>query len=134
VLVDGHPNDPLTFMRAASYVRKNANRHGRDGAGIVPTIVDSEMTVKGNFTSGGELHVPARSTAMSRSKTLTVGKDAVIRGTVTAEQVRVCGEIIGCIRAREVTLAATARVVGGRPSRRAVDRGRRPARGALPAP
>jgi cytoskeletal protein CcmA (bactofilin family) len=90
---------------------KNANRRTRDDA-IVPTIVDSEMTVKGNLTSGGELHVAGKVDGDVEVKTLTVGKDAVIRGTVTAEKVRVCGEIIGCIRAREVTLAATARVVG----------------------
>ena len=90
---------------------KNANRNARDDAGV-PTIVDAEMMVKGNFTSSGELHVAGKVDGDVEVKTLTVGKDAVIRGTVTAEQVRVCGEVIGCIRAREVTLAATARVVG----------------------
>jgi len=90
---------------------KNANRRTRDDA-IVPTIVDSEMTVKGNLTSSGELHVAGKVEGDIEVKTLTVGKDAVIRGDITAEQVRICGDISGCIRAREVTLTATARVLG----------------------
>jgi cytoskeletal protein CcmA (bactofilin family) len=90
---------------------KNAKRTTYDDAGV-PTIVDSQMTVKGNFTSGGELHVSGKIDGDVEVKTLTVGKDAVIHGTVTAEQVRVCGEVTGSIHAREVTLAATARVVG----------------------
>jgi cytoskeletal protein CcmA (bactofilin family) len=90
---------------------KNANRHARDDAGV-PTIIDAEMTVKGNLTSEGELHIAGKVEGDVTVKMLTVGKDAAIRGTVTAEQVRVCGEITGSIRARAVTLAATARVIG----------------------
>jgi cytoskeletal protein CcmA (bactofilin family) len=89
---------------------RNAKRHARDDAGV-PTIVDAEMTVKGNFTSGGELHVAGKVEGDIDVKTLTIGKDAAIRGAITAERVCVYGEITGCIRAREVTLAATARVV-----------------------
>jgi cytoskeletal protein CcmA (bactofilin family) len=91
---------------------KNPKRPARSDAAIVPTIVGSEMTVKGNFKSDGELHVAGKIDGDIEVKTLTVGKDAVIRGGITAEQVRVCGEITGCIRAREVTLTATARVIG----------------------
>jgi len=90
---------------------KNANRHG---ATAPASFDDRRLGDDGQrqLTSGGELHVAGKVDGDVEVKTLTVGKDAVIRGTVTAEQVRVCGEIIGCIRAREVTLAATARVVG----------------------
>src|SRR5437899_12797790 len=91
---------------------KKPNRQARDDAGIVPTIVGSEMTVRGDFKSDGELHVAGKIEGDIEVKTLTVGKDAVIRGAITAEQVRICGDITGCIRAREVTLTATARVLG----------------------
>jgi cytoskeletal protein CcmA (bactofilin family) len=91
---------------------KNPKRQARDDAGIVPTIVGSEMMVKGDFKSDGELHVAGKVEGDIEVKTLTVGKDAVIRGAITAEQVRICGDITGCIRAREVTLTATARVLG----------------------
>ena len=91
---------------------KNPKRQVRDDAGIVPTIVGSEMTVKGNFKSDGELHVAGKIDGDIEVKMLTVGKDAVIRGAISAEEVRICGEITGCIRAREVTLTATARVLG----------------------
>ncbi len=91
---------------------KNPKRQARDDAGIVPTIVGSEMMVKGDFKSDGELHVAGKVEGDIQVKTLTVGKDAVIRGAITAEQVRICGDITGCIRAREVTLTATARVLG----------------------
>ena len=56
---------------------KNPKRTTYDDAGV-PTIVDSQMTVKGNFTSGGELHVSGKIEGDVEVKTLTVGKDAVI--------------------------------------------------------
>src|SRR6266478_1161984 len=79
---------------------KNPKRQARDDAGIVPTIVGSEMMVKGDFKSDRELHVAGKVEGDIQVKTLTVGKDAVIRGAITAEQVRICGDITGCIRAR----------------------------------
>src|SRR5258708_7418234 len=88
---------------------KNPKRQVRDDAGIVPTIVGSEMTVKGNFKSDGELHVAGKIDGDIEVKMLTVGKAAVIRGAISAEEVRICGQITGCIRAREGTLTATPR-------------------------
>src|SRR5260370_35141136 len=79
----------------------------------VPTIIGHDMTIDGNLKSEGDLHVAGKVQGDIRVKSLTVDKDAVIRGEVSAEQVRVCGQIIGCVRAREVILMATARVQGG---------------------
>jgi cytoskeletal protein CcmA (bactofilin family) len=70
------------------------------------------MVIKGDFKSGGELHVEGTIEGDINVKTLTIGKEATIRGEVNAEQVRVRGSVIGCIRAHEVMLTATARVVG----------------------
>lgn len=90
---------------------KSSAMHG-DASRTVPTIVGPEMTVNGNLDSEGDLHVAGKVHGDIRVKTLIVDKDAVIRGEITAEQVRICGQVTGCIRAREVTLAATAHVLG----------------------
>jgi cytoskeletal protein CcmA (bactofilin family) len=82
------------------------------GATSVPSIIGPEMVIKGDFKSGGELHVEGTVEGDINVKTLTIGKDATIRGEITAEQVRVRGSVTGCISAHEVILTTTARVVG----------------------
>src|SRR5260370_37777312 len=91
---------------------KNPKRQVRDDAGIVPTIVGSEMTVKGNFKSDGELHVAGKIDGDIEGKMLTVGKDAVIRGAISAAGARICGEITSCLPPGECTRTATPRVLG----------------------
>jgi cytoskeletal protein CcmA (bactofilin family) len=82
------------------------------GANSVPSIIGAEMVIHGDFKSGGELHIEGTVEGDIHVKTLTIGKDAAIRGEINAEQVRVCGSVTGCIRAHEVVLTASARVVG----------------------
>ena len=83
-----------------------------DGVNMVPSIIGAEMVIKGDFKSGGELHIEGTVEGDIHVKTLTIGKDATIRGEINAEHVRVCGAVTGCIRAHEVILTASARVVG----------------------
>jgi cytoskeletal protein CcmA (bactofilin family) len=83
-----------------------------DGVNTVPSIIGAEMVIKGDFKSGGELHIEGTVEGDIHVKTLTIGKDATIRGEINVEHVRVCGAVTGCIRAHEVILTASARVVG----------------------
>ena len=83
-----------------------------DQAGMMPSIIGPDMVIRGDFKSGGELHVSGTVEGNIDVKGLTVAKDATIRGEIAAEQVRLCGAVTRDIRAHEVVLTASARVQG----------------------
>ncbi len=82
------------------------------GQANVPSIIGAGMVIHGDFKSGGALHVDGTVQGDIHVQSLTVGKEATIRGEISAEQVKVHGTVAGCIRAREVVLAASAKVQG----------------------
>jgi cytoskeletal protein CcmA (bactofilin family) len=82
------------------------------GSATVPSIVGPDMTIRGDLHSDGDLHVEGTVQGDIRVKHLVVGKDAVVRGDVEAQTVRIAGSVAGALRAREVILTATARMQG----------------------
>lgn len=85
---------------------------GGGAATAVPSIIGPEMTVRGDLHSDGDLHVEGTVQGDIRVKTLVVAKDAVVRGDVEAQAVRIAGSVIGALRAKEVVLTATAKMQG----------------------
>lgn len=77
-----------------------------------PSIISSELTLKGNLTSTGEIQIDGTVVGNVTSRSLTVGEKGAINGSVSADTVRVCGAISGEITAKNVILAKTARVEG----------------------
>lgn len=77
-----------------------------------PSIISSELNLKGNLTSTGEVQIDGVVDGNVTSRSLTVGEKGTINGSVSADSVRVCGAISGEITARNVVLAKTARVEG----------------------
>lgn len=78
----------------------------------VPSIISADLKITGNLTSSGDIQVDGAVEGDISSRTLTVGEDAHIDGSIVAESVRVCGQVSGEVRATSVTLAKTARVKG----------------------
>src|SRR5882672_8524606 len=85
---------------------------GGAAATAVPSIIGPEMTVRGDLSCDGDLHIDGTVQGDIRVKHLVVGRDAVVRGDVEAETVRVAGSVVGSLRAREVVLTVTARMQG----------------------
>ena len=85
---------------------------GTGAATDVPSIIGPEMTVRGDLHSDGDLHVEGTVQGDIRVKTLVVAKDAVVRGDVEAQAVRIAGSVIGALRAKEVVLTTTAKMQG----------------------
>jgi cytoskeletal protein CcmA (bactofilin family) len=98
-------------MFAKSNKRLSAATPSDAGNGV-PSIIGADMVIHGNFKSGGELHVEGTVHGDISVKVLTIGKDAVIRGEIVADKVKVCGAVTGCIRAQDVLLMAGAKVIG----------------------
>ena len=78
----------------------------------VPSIVSADLHVDGNLSSKGEIQVDGTVHGDIQCKALIVGAKGVIKGEVTAQNVRMHGSITGQIKAKSVFLASTARMSG----------------------
>jgi cytoskeletal protein CcmA (bactofilin family) len=70
------------------------------------------LTIVGNVTSKGELHIDGRIQGDVRCVTVVLGENSEIEGNVTAEDVVIRGRLIGSARALRVMLQSTAHVEG----------------------
>src|SRR6476646_625269 len=71
-----------------------------------------DLTITGNVTSNGELHLNGRIQGDVHCVALVLGENAQLEGSVVAEQVMVRGRVIGSIRGLTVTLEASSYVEG----------------------
>lgn len=74
------------------------------------SVIDAWLNITGNLQSEGEVQVDGQINGDIRCAHLTVGKDAIITGNITAEEVVVRGKVTGTIRANRVILQDSARV------------------------
>jgi cytoskeletal protein CcmA (bactofilin family) len=77
-----------------------------------PSILSSDLSVRGTFTSTGDIQIDGYVEGDVRSVGLVIGEKAEIHGEIFAEDVTVRGRVIGQIHARKVLLAATSHVEG----------------------
>ena len=78
----------------------------------VPSIISSELVVRGTLISAGDVQIDGKVDGDIRASSLVVGDKAVIVGDIYAEEAIVRGRVEGSIRARRVQLCATCRVEG----------------------
>ena len=77
-----------------------------------PSLISADLRIVGDLNSGGDIHVEGVVEGDIRSAMLTIGEGAEVRGSIVAEQVRVCGTVLGQIQAQRVELTKTAKVTG----------------------
>lgn len=77
-----------------------------------PSLLSSDLTIKGNVSSSGDLQIEGTIEGDVRAHLLTVGESATIRGEVVADDVVVNGRVIGRVRGLKVRLTASAKVEG----------------------
>jgi len=75
-----------------------------------PSIISADLRITGNLHSNGDIQIDGKIDGNVDSKSLTIGEDAEVNGTISCERVRVCGKVSGEIRAAWVVLARSARV------------------------
>ncbi|MEM6499604.1 MAG: polymer-forming cytoskeletal protein [Pseudomonadota bacterium] len=78
----------------------------------VPSIFSADVVVKGNINSVGEVQLDGELEGDIKSAVLIVGEKATVKGEIICENVTVRGRVEGGIRAKEVTLASTAHILG----------------------
>jgi cytoskeletal protein CcmA (bactofilin family) len=77
-----------------------------------PSLLSSDLTIKGNVSSSGDIQIEGTIEGDVRAHLLTVGESATIRGEVIADDVVVNGRVIGRVRGLKVRLTSTAKVEG----------------------
>jgi len=76
------------------------------------SIIDEELTITGNVTSKGELHLNGRVLGDVHCVALVLGENARVEGNAFAEEVIVRGCLIGSVRALRVSLQGNSHVEG----------------------
>lgn len=77
-----------------------------------PSILSSDLTVKGNLRTSGDIQIEGQIEGDVHAHLLTVGEGATVNGEVVADDVIVNGRVVGRVRGLKVRLTATARVEG----------------------
>jgi cytoskeletal protein CcmA (bactofilin family) len=98
---------PATQAPAAAPVQPKRPRNGG-----VPSIISSELIVRGTLISAGDVQIDGKVVGDIRAASLVVGEKAVIVGDIYAEEAIVRGRVEGSVRARRVQLCATCHVEG----------------------
>ena len=85
---------------------------GKSGEQGPPSLLSSDLFVKGNMKSKHDINVHGQVEGDIVSNVLTIGESATIRGKVIANEVIVNGRIIGELRGMRIRLNKSARVEG----------------------
>jgi cytoskeletal protein CcmA (bactofilin family) len=91
---------------------KAATRPPRGGGGGGLSFIGPEMTIGGDATTTGPLHVDGRIDGNVRCQTLIEGPSGTIAGDIVAEEARIAGLVEGKVDARTVIIEASGRVTG----------------------
>jgi cytoskeletal protein CcmA (bactofilin family) len=76
------------------------------------STIGEDLTITGNVTSKGELHLDGEIQGDVHCVALVLGENAQLNGGVVAEDVMVRGRLIGSVRALRVMLQSQAHVKG----------------------
>ena len=76
------------------------------------SILSSDLHIKGNIKTTGDVQIEGQVEGDIRAHLLTLGEGATVRGELVADDVVINGRIIGRVRGLKVRLTSTARVEG----------------------
>ena len=90
----------------------DATARAHNSSPLSISTIGEDLTITGNVTSKGELHVNGRVQGDVHCAALVLGENAQVEGNVVAQDVMVHGRLIGSVRALKVILQSTAYVEG----------------------
>ncbi|MEM6933081.1 MAG: polymer-forming cytoskeletal protein [Pseudomonadota bacterium] len=109
----GKPGKPETMTTPASAApNPNPKPATPSAPKPSPSLLSSDLTIKGNVITTGDIQIEGTIEGDVRAHLLTVGETATIRGEVVADDVVVNGRVIGRVRGLKVRLTSSAKVEG----------------------
>jgi len=90
----------------------DTSARAQDSSPLSISTIGEDLTITGNVTSQGELHLNGQVQGDVHCVALVLGENAQLQGNVVAEDVMVRGRLIGSVRALRVTLEASSHVQG----------------------
>ena len=91
---------------------KNSTNGSDSPSNSGPSIVAQDVTIEGNITASGELHIDGTVYGSVRAKSCVIDINGFIQGELVAEEIFIRGRVIGPIRGVHVNLYAGAQVEG----------------------
>jgi cytoskeletal protein CcmA (bactofilin family) len=76
------------------------------------SIISSDLVIKGNLKTTGDIQIEGTVEGDIRAHLLTVGEGATVKGEVMADDVVVNGRVVGRVRGLKIRLTSTAKVEG----------------------
>ena len=88
--------------------------HGYDTKNkkVQHSIIGSDLKIKGDLESTGDITVDGSVEGKIKCRTLILGEEPMIKCSIEADTVRICGSFSGDVKARKVVLTKTAKVTG----------------------
>ncbi len=83
-----------------------------DATPLIVSTISEDLTITGNVTSKGEIHLDGRIQGDLHCAALVLGENAQLEGNVVAEDVMVRGRLIRSVRGLRVLLQSTSSVEG----------------------
>ena len=82
------------------------------GGSATPSLISADLRVVGNLESDGDLQIDGIVQGDIKTRSVTVGESAKVKGSIVAETARICGAVTGKVQASSVTVAKGANVKG----------------------
>ena len=76
------------------------------------SVISADLKVIGDLVSGGDIQIKGMVEGDVKSRTVTIGEGAQVKGAIIADTVHIAGAINGQVEAPTVTVAKTAKVNG----------------------
>lgn len=98
--------------KSAGATASSEQPRGGKTSAASPSIISPDLKVSGNLESAGDLQIDGKVIGDIKSRSVTVGESAHVKGAIISDTARICGSVHGQVRSASVTLARTAKVKG----------------------
>lgn len=106
----------MMFSKSKDDMKKPTTNTGgqapRTNAAPTPSIIGSDVEIEGNVRTIGELQLDGAIAGDLACGGLVMGESGAVKGTISADNVTIRGQVDGQIRARAVRLEKTAVING----------------------
>lgn len=100
------------FGNARGNAGLSSNASARQNGRGMFSVIGPDMAITGNISATADLHVDGRIEGDITCGVLIQGAGSQILGNVTAETARLAGTVEGSVRAKQLTVEASARITG----------------------